>query len=195
MKKLLFGTHNPHKIDEIKQILGNDIQIIGLKELAVKHEVDEIESTLEGNALLKAIGYYNQTNIPCFSDDTGLEVAVLQGAPGVRSARYAGNQATSEDNVQKLLKELHGLESRQARFRTVIAFYDGLEQYTFEGIVNGKIIHSPQGNNGFGYDPIFVPDGYQDTFAQMPSEEKHRISHRAKAMNLFIEYLKESFLN
>ena len=190
--KLVFATANRHKLNEIRAMLPAHLQIIGLSELGFSGEIPETEAVLEGNALLKARYIHERYGISCFADDTGLEVEVLDSAPGVYSARYAGTEGTSDEralaNMEKLLYQLRGKSNRNARFRTVIAWIDPENKpHLFEGVVNGLIIEEAAGNEGFGYDPIFIPDGYQITFAQMPLDEKNLISHRAKAFRKFAE--------
>ncbi|MCB0835917.1 MAG: non-canonical purine NTP diphosphatase [Bacteroidetes bacterium] len=187
--KILFGTNNQNKLQEIRQILDEKYEVLSLKDLGKQMDVEETETTLEGNAILKATTYYHHTGIPCFADDTGLEVEALNGAPGVYSARYAGENCSYDDNVNKMLREMIGKENRKAQFRTVIAFYDGSQTLTFDGIVNGQIIQERRGTNGFGYDPIFLPEGYQETFAELSSEVKNSISHRGKAVRKFAEFI------
>ena len=187
--KILFGTNNQNKLQEIRQILDEKYEVLSLKDLGKQMDVEETETTLEGNAILKATTYYHHTGIPCFADDTGLEVEALNGAPGVYSARYAGENCSYDDNVNKMLREMIGKENRKAQFRTVIAFYDGSQTLTFDGIVNGQIIQERRGTNGFGYDPIFLPEGYQETFAELSSEVKNSISQRGKAVRKFAEFI------
>ncbi|MEZ4850600.1 MAG: non-canonical purine NTP diphosphatase [Bacteroidia bacterium] len=187
--KILFGTNNQNKLQEIRQILDEKYEVLSLKDLGKQMDVEETETTLEGNAILKATTYYHHTGIPCFADDTGLEVEALNGAPGVYSARYAGENCSYDDNVNKMLREMTGKENRKAQFRTVIAFYDGSQTLTFDGIVNGQIIQERRGTNGFGYDPIFLPEEYQETFAELSSEVKNSISHRGKAVRKFAEFI------
>ena len=187
--KILFGTNNQNKLQEIRQILDEKYEVLSLKDLGKQMDVEETETTLEGNAILKATTYYHHTGIPCFADDTGLEVEALNGAPGVYSARYAGENCSYDDNVNKMLREMTEKENRKAQFRTVIAFYDGSQTLTFDGIVNGQIIQERRGTNGFGYDPIFLPEGYQETFAELSSEVKNSISHRGKAVRKFAEFI------
>lgn len=188
--QLVFATNNPHKIFEVRHLLGKRYEILGLNDLGIKEDIPENQDTIEGNAIEKSKYIFEKYNLPCFADDTGLEVDFLNGRPGVFSARYAGKDCSFDDNVNKLLGELDGVENRKARFRTVIAFIDknNITQL-FEGIVNGHIAKSRQGSEGFGYDPVFVPDGYCLSFAEMELTLKNAISHRAKAMNKFIEYL------
>lgn len=178
---LVFATNNAHKAREIEQILGPGFAIITLKEIGCTEEIEETEADLEGNALLKARFVKSRFGFDCFSEDTGLEVEVLGGAPGVHTARYAGEQRNAQDNIHLLLKNLEGAASRQARFRTVIALVRGEQEILLEGICNGHIAETPQGEGGFGYDPVFIPDGYPQTFAELGEDVKNRISHRAKA--------------
>lgn len=198
-KTLFFGTNNEHKLSEIQQLLGDTYEIRSFRDLSQPLEVDETERTLEGNAILKAKAFYAAIHLPCFADDTGLEVAALGGAPGVFSARYAGENATFQDNVTKLLRNLEevdmgawGRENRDAAFRTVIAFYDGTNLHTFSGEVRGTIANEPFGEGGFGYDPVFIPEGSEKTFAEMTAEEKNAISHRGIAVRNFVAFLKEN---
>lgn len=189
MKDLVFATHNAHKLEEIRAIL-NEYNILGLNDINCHTDIIEDANTLEGNAIIKANFVTNNYNINCFADDTGLEVEALNGAPGVYSARYAGENCSYQDNVIKLLDTLKNIENRKARFRTVIALNLDGRQYTFEGIVNGIITKEQHGKKGFGYDPIFLPDGYDMTFAEMPLEIKNKISHRGIATQKLIEFLK-----
>lgn len=189
---IFLASGNPHKIEELKQILNPmGIKLKSTLDFSDADEVDEDQPGLEGNALKKARHWYNETGLPSLADDTGLEVDALDGAPGVYSARYAGENATYEENTQKLLQELKGESDRSAQFRTVIAFIDQSgEEHLFEGVCRGEIITEKRGEKGFGYDPVFVPEGYHKTFAEISSEEKNRISHRGLAIQKFIEYLK-----
>jgi XTP/dITP diphosphohydrolase len=188
MMHLLLATQNLHKIKEIQSVLPKDIQASGINDL-VKSELEEIGTTLEENALQKARKIYQLTGNPTLSDDSGLEVFALNNAPGVYSARYAGPERDDRANNARLLDELkHGL-TREARFRTVLAFIDGAGEYLFEGIVNGVIATEPRGNNGFGYDPLFIPDEETRTFAQMTSDEKNRLSHRSKAVKAWAQWM------
>ncbi len=194
MEQLVFATANRHKLEEIQAMLPGDIQIKSLSDIGFKGEIPETEATLEGNALQKVRYIHERYGVPCFADDTGLEVEALDGAPGVYSARYAGAEGTQEmrakANMAKLLHELDGKSNKNARFRTVIAYIDANnKEYLFEGVVNGSIIENEIGNEGFGYDPVFMPDGYDITYAQMPLCEKNLISHRAKAFQKFAEAL------
>ena len=189
MMKLVFSTGNLNKANEIKSMLPEDTELLTLKDLDLEDDIPETAPTLEGNAKLKAKYVVEHYNIDCFADDTGLEVYCLNNEPGVLSARYAGEQKSSEDNIKLLLSRLIEKNDRRARFRTVIALHLDGNLHTFEGIVEGKIIHEKRGEKGFGYDPIFVPDGYDITFAEMSLNEKNMISHRAKAFVKMIEFL------
>ena len=190
--KILFGTNNQHKLEEIRKILADHYEVLSLGNVGEVIDVEETESTLEGNALLKAKAFYEHTGIPCFSDDTGLEVVALDGAPGVYSARYAGEHCSYQDNVNKMLREMKDKDDRRAAFRTVIAWYDGKNENLFEGKISGVITREPKGNAGFGYDPIFLPDDHKQTFAEMSSELKNSISHRARAVKMFADFLLNS---
>lgn len=187
--KIFFGTNNAHKLREIQQILGDKFEILSFKDFPYL-DVEETEPTLEGNAMLKANAFFAHTNIPCFADDTGLEVNALGGAPGVISARYAGEECNPKDNMALLLNNLEGKNDRSAQFRTVIAYFDGEKMELFEGVVKGNILTFARGEGGFGYDPIFVAEGYDQTFAELSSEEKNRISHRGLAVKAFANFLK-----
>ena len=192
IKKLVIASRNDHKILEMEQLLSPlGIEVLSTKDFPNLEEVVEDRPTLKGNALKKARYVAAQTNLPALSDDTGLEVEDLNGEPGVYSARYAGPSASYEDNVIKLLDELSGKENRKARFRTIVALVDGDEEFTFEGICNGKIIEEQRGREGFGYDPIFMPVDYEYTFAELDSSKKNLISHRGKAVEKFVKFLKE----
>ena len=189
MKTLVFATNNLHKLEEVRDILGGSFRIASLKEIGCIDDIPETADTLEGNALQKARYVKDKFGYDCFADDTGLEVEALGGAPGVFSARYAGLGHDSEANMRKLLKELEGKTNRQAQFRTVVALILEGREYTFEGIVRGTILTECRGTAGFGYDPVFVPEGYAETFAEMGSEEKNRISHRARAVQKLADFL------
>ena len=191
MDTLIFATNNQHKVDEMRSILGDDFHIISLKEAGIDIDIPEPHDTLEANASEKSGVIQRLTNKNCFSEDTGLEVAALNGAPGVKSARYAGADNNFEKNVEKLLLKMTGVKERAARFRTVISLVLENKEYLFEGICNGRIIETKKGSLGFGYDPIFVPDGSEKTFAEMEMEEKNRFSHRKKAMEKLISFLKK----
>ncbi len=190
MNKLLFVTNNKNKLQEIKEILDDKFEIISLKDIGFEGEIPETSNTIEGNALQKARYIYNRYHINCFADDTGLMVNALDGAPGVYSARYAGENATYQDNVNLLLQNLKNKTNRDAYFITVIALILDGKEYLFEGKVEGSIIEQPKGVNGFGYDPVFLPNGYNKTFAEMTAEEKHAISHRGRAVQKLVEFLK-----
>ncbi len=187
--KLVFATNNPHKLHEIQNILGNDFEIISLKDIGCHEEIPEEQPTLEGNASQKAFYVYNNYGYNCFADDTGLEIEALNNEPGVYSARYAGEGKNSEDNMNKVLHKLAKIKNRKARFRTVISLVVNGKETQFEGVVNGRILNEKRGQGGFGYDPAFQPDGYNETFAEMGMEEKNRISHRGKAVKKLVEYL------
>ncbi|MBQ6083674.1 MAG: non-canonical purine NTP diphosphatase [Bacteroidales bacterium] len=188
MEKLVFATHNKNKLEEIRNIL-KDWDVVGLRDIGCETDIIEDADDLEGNAKIKANYVTVNYNLNCFADDTGLEVEALDGAPGVYSARYAGEGCSYHDNVVKLLDAMKGLTNRKARFRTVIALNINGEQHLFEGIVNGRILEEEHGIGGFGYDPIFQPDGYVETFAEMPMEIKNKISHRGKAVAKLAEFL------
>ena len=189
MKKLVFATNNAHKLEEIRAILGDEIEILSLKDIHCDADIPETADTLEGNAALKAEYVYRNYGMDCFADDTGLEVEALGGAPGVYSARYAGSSHDSEANMKKLLAELNGVTNRKAQFRTAICLIEKGEKHLFEGIVKGAIIEARRGKSGFGYDPVFVPEGYAETFAEMGNDEKNKISHRARAVQQLCAYL------
>ena len=188
MKKLIFATHNPNKLIEIKSAV-NSFEVVGLKEIDIQEDIAETGATLEENALIKSQYIYQKTGLSCFADDTGLEVDALDGRPGVYSARYAGEKATAEANMQKLLSELEDQKNRTARFRTVISLILNGEEYFFGGQVSGKILYQKIGVVGFGYDPIFKPIGYDQSFAEMTTEEKNEISHRGLALKKLIHFL------
>ena len=189
MASLVFATNNPHKAREVEQILGGAYQIKTLKDIGCHEEIEETEPTLEGNALLKARYVKEKYGYDCFSEDTGLEVDALDGAPGVHTARYAGESRNPDANIELLLKNLEGKATRTARFRTIIALlYDGTE-ILLEGICEGEIATQKQGVGGFGYDPVFMPKGYNETFAELGDEVKNRISHRALATEQFKQRL------
>lgn len=189
MKKLVIATNNAHKLEEIRAILGDRIELLSLKEIHCEEDIPEDADTLEGNASLKARYVYDRYGLDCFADDTGLEVEALNGAPGVHTARYATDGHDTDANVRKLLSELAGKENRKARFRTIISLIEDGQERQFEGIVNGIIAESKQGDKGFGYDPIFIPEGYDETFAQLGVEVKNQISHRSRAVAKLCEYL------
>lgn len=187
--QICFASHNHNKVEELGNLLGQSIELVNLDDLGITEEIPETGSTLEENALLKAEYVYSRHQIPCFADDTGLEVRALGGRPGVFSARYAGEPANSRRNINKLLQELSSHKDRSAQFRTVIAYLDKNGQHFFEGIVKGKINLAISGEQGFGYDPVFIPDGFNCTFAEMTMTEKNKISHRGRAVNKLIQFL------
>jgi XTP/dITP diphosphohydrolase len=187
--KLCFATNNKHKIEEVAFAIKNKITILSLSDIGCFEELPETRDTLEGNSLQKAEYVFNNFSIPCFADDTGLEVLALNNAPGVYSARYAGPQRNSEDNIDLLLKKLTGISNRQAQFRTIITLI-GLDKiHTFEGIVKGTIATTRKGTGGFGYDPIFIPEGHTQSFGEMSLAEKNQLSHRAIAVQRLTEFL------
>jgi XTP/dITP diphosphohydrolase len=181
-RRIVFATNNHHKLEEVQKLLNNSLEILSLDDIGFDQEIPEDFETLEENASQKAWHIYKKFNIDCFADDTGLEVDALNGEPGVFSARYAGDQKNSNDNIRKLLLNLKNCQNRQAQFRTVISLILDGEEFRFEGLVRGKIINSLKGESGFGYDPVFVPDGYDQTFAEMNLDLKNLISHRGKAV-------------
>lgn len=190
--KIVFATNNAHKLGEVREIVGDEIEILSLAEINCHDDIPETAGTLEGNALQKARWVKEKYGYDCFADDTGLEVDALGGEPGVNSARYAamhgGTDHDSKANMTLLLKKMDGKVNRAARFRTVVALLMDSEQHLFEGKVEGSIIESPKGSDGFGYDPVFVPEGYDVTFAEMTSEEKNSLSHRRRAMDNLMNY-------
>lgn len=188
--KLVFATNNKHKLDEVRKITSrHPVEIVSLADIDCFDEIPETADTLEGNALQKVLYIREKFGMDCFADDTGLEVEALNNAPGVYSARYAGPGHDSEANMKKLLHEMEGMENRKARFRTVIALVWNGKTYTFDGIVNGTITTTKRGENGFGYDPIFIPEGYEQTFAELGNDIKNQISHRAKVVEKLDEFL------
>lgn len=190
MKELIFATNNKHKIIEVSDILRDTVVIKSLSEIGLSGDIPETADTLEGNALQKAQWVYERTGKDCFADDTGLEVEALDGRPGVYSARYAGEHCSFDDNVNKMLHEMEGKENRRACFRTVICLLEnGVPRY-FEGRVDGTILTERYGKEGFGYDPIFIPDRFAVSFAEMPLEVKNHISHRGRAVAKLVDYLK-----
>lgn len=190
--ELVFATNNKHKIREISDLLDEKFKILGLADVNITDDIPEEAETLAENALFKARYVYDRTGKNVFADDTGLETDALDGAPGVYSARYAGEGRSFDDNINKLLYQLDGKENRNARFRTVIALILDGREYLFEGAVEGEIIRERKGTGGFGYDPVFVARGYDRTFAEIPLAEKNKISHRALAMKKLLTFLKES---
>ena len=188
--RLCFASNNKHKLEEIKNVVGRKIEILSLADIKCNEELPETRNTLEGNSLQKAEYVLQHYNTPCFADDTGLEVEALNGAPGVYSARYAGNHRNTDDNIALLLQNLKNDTNRKAQFRTVITLI-GIEAQPvfFEGVIRGEIITDKRGLSGFGYDPVFVPEGHSKTFAEMTLEEKNQLSHRAIAVKKLVEYL------
>ena len=189
MEKLIFATNNQHKVDEIRVALGNKFEICSLKEAGIDIDIPEPHNTLEENAREKSFTIHKLTGKNCFGEDTGLEVPAINGEPGVKSARYAGNDCSFEANITKLLKNMHDVEERQARFRTVISLIWDEKEFQFEGVCEGHITEEKSGTAGFGYDPVFVPNGSTVTFAEMSKEEKNKFSHRKKAMDKMIAFL------
>lgn len=187
--KLVFATGNSNKIKEVKELLNNQFEIIGLKDIGCHEDIPETQPTIEGNALQKARYVVDNYKVNCFAEDTGLEIENLNMEPGVYSARYAGEQRSSEDNMKLVLKKLKSQDNRNARFKTVVALIIDGKEFTFEGIVNGKIAFERTGEGGFGYDPIFLPEDQKISFAEMGSVEKNKISHRGRAVRKLIEWL------
>ena len=186
---LVFASNNKHKIKEINSLLGDSFTLLSLHDINITEDIPEEEPQIEGNALVKARFVFNNCGLNVFADDTGLEITALNGLPGVNSARFAGENKDSSANIEKVLSLLGNTENRQARFRTVIALILDKKEYLFEGIVNGTIIHEKKGTEGFGYDPIFVPEGKIRTFAEMELAEKNTVSHRARAFEKLKEFL------
>jgi XTP/dITP diphosphohydrolase len=189
MKELIFVSHNAHKLEEVKAIVGNNFEVKNLSDINVFDEIPETGLSFKENAQQKAEYIYKKLNCNCFADDSGLSVDALDGEPGIYSARYAGEPCNMQNNIAKLLNNLKEKSDRKAQFTTVIAVVLDGEYHFFEGVIRGKIIDAPRGDNGFGYDPIFVPDGYDQTFAELPTEIKNNISHRAIAMQKFQEFI------
>jgi XTP/dITP diphosphohydrolase len=187
--KLVFATNNKNKIKEIKTLLSSSIELLSLENINCLEEIPETSDTIAGNALQKAKYVAEKYGYNCFSDDTGLEIESLNGEPGIYSARYAGEQKSAEDNMDKVLKGLEGNKDRKAHFKTIIALIIDGKEMLFEGVSNGEITKTKSGNDGFGYDPIFQPEGYAITFSEMSLEEKNKISHRGKAVRKLIDYL------
>jgi XTP/dITP diphosphohydrolase len=193
--RLIFASNNQHKIEELKAFAGKDIEIVSLKDAAIDIDIPEPHDTLEKNASEKSWAIYNLTRHDCFSEDTGLEIEALNGEPGVKSARYAGETRAFKDNIEKVLNKLANQPNRNARFRAVISLIIEGNETQFEGICNGKIIYTPQGSEGFGYDPIFIPDGSNRSFAEMSIEEKNRFNHRTKAAAKLVAFLQNMKTN
>ena len=186
---LIFATHNAHKVEELTQLLPYNINLYSLTDIECFKEIEETGSTLEENAKIKADFIRMKYGLDCFADDSGLEIEALDGAPGVYSARYAGSQKNNEDNIQKVWKELKGIKNPKACFRSVFHVHLGNREYQIQGRIEGTISFEKKGTNGFGYDPIFIPEGYQNTFAELGEEIKNKIGHRAKATLELIEIL------
>jgi XTP/dITP diphosphohydrolase len=189
--KLVFATNNQHKLKEISAMAGKFFEIVSLSDIGCTEEIPETGETLEDNAIQKAVFVFEKFGVNCFADDTGLEIEVLDGAPGVITARFAGENCTPEDNIKKTLELMQGKENRNACFRTVIACIIDGEEYLFEGIVDGTIATEIMGDEGFGYDPIFIPEGFDVSFAQMPMEQKNSMSHRGRATKEFLKFIHE----
>lgn len=187
--ELVFATHNRNKLAEVQQLMPSEIRLLSLDDIGCQEDIAETEETIEGNALLKARYVFERFGRSCFADDSGLEVSALNGAPGVYSARFAGPEKNDAANNLKLLESLEGKPDRAAQFKTVIALVTDDAEYIFEGICRGEILHSPIGEKGFGYDPLFLPNGFEKTFAQMSMEEKGRISHRGRAIAKLVAHL------
>ncbi len=192
MNSLIFATNNAHKLEEVQHLLEGIIRIQSLKEMQLDSDIPETSHTLEGNAAQKAEWIYARTGKDCFADDTGLEVDILNGEPGVYSARYAGEGCSFDDNIDKLLKAMEGASNRNARFRTVICLIENGKKHYFEGVVKGEIITERYGDKGFGYDPVFIPENYAVTFAEMPLKIKNEISHRSIAVKKLVQYLRNN---
>lgn len=192
MRKIVFATNNQHKLSEVKDILAGEVEIVSLAEIGFNDEIPETADTLEGNAELKARYIFEKYALDCFADDTGLEIDALGGKPGVFSARYAGEPSDSKKNMDKVLFEMSEANNRKAQFRTVICLIESGKERFFEGKIEGSIAFQPRGTNGFGYDPVFIPGGYNECFAELSSFEKNKISHRAVAVEKLAEYFLKS---
>ncbi|HSO88825.1 MAG TPA: non-canonical purine NTP diphosphatase [Draconibacterium sp.] len=188
--ELVFATNNKHKLEELQAILGNRIRLLSLNDIGCNEEIPEDQETLEGNASQKAFYIYNKFGYNCFADDTGLEIESLDGEPGVYSARYAGDEKSAEANMNKVLDKLIKIKNRNARFRTVISLVINGVEKQFEGVVEGQILNEKRGGSGFGYDPIFQPEGFSQTFAEMNLTDKNKISHRGRAVEKLVTYLR-----
>src|SRR6056297_561856 len=186
--ELIFATNNKHKLSEVVPLLDDRFDLLSLEDISCREDIPEDQDTLEGNASQKAWYIYNKYQKSCFADDTGLEIEALKGNPGVISARYAGQQRSAQDNMRKVLEEMKGENNRNARFRTVISLIWQGREYQFEGVVEGSIIAQQKGGEGFGYDPIFIPENHQETFAEMELKEKNKISHRSRAINKLVTF-------
>jgi XTP/dITP diphosphohydrolase len=190
MNTLVFATNNIHKLGEVRAILKGLVEISSLQEIGCNEEIPEEQDSLEGNAAQKGLFVYNKFRYDCIADDTGLEIEALNGEPGVFSARYAGEKCTFDDNIELVLRKMKGIENRKARFRTVIALVEQGKVHYLEGSIHGKITTERHGKQGFGYDPVFIPDGFDRTFAEMSPDEKNAVSHRARAVLELYRYLK-----
>ncbi len=188
--KLVFATNNKHKQEELQAILGKKFELLSLSDIGCSEEIPEEQPTLEGNARQKAYYVFQKYNYPCFADDTGLEIEALNGEPGVFSARYAGEEKNPEENMNKVLRKMVKINNRKARFRTVISLVIESTEMQFEGSVEGEITREKRGDSGFGYDPVFLPEGSKLTFAEMALKDKNQISHRARAVKKLVQYLK-----
>jgi len=188
--KLIFATNNKHKLEEVKKIIGNDFEILSLENIKCFEDIPETQNTIEGNASQKSNYIYNKFKLNCFADDTGLEIDALNGEPGVYSARYAGENCSFEDNMKKVLTEMQDKSDRKAQFKTVISLILNGKEFQFKGIIKGEILTEKKGNSGFGYDPIFLPEGYNKTFAELPLDIKNKISHRGIATSKLADFLK-----
>lgn len=193
--KIVFATNNKHKLQELQAILGNNFELVSLQDIGCFEDIPEEQPTLEGNARQKAYYVFEKFGVSCFADDTGLEIEALNGEPGVYSARYAGEEKSAEANMNKVLEKMSEKDKRKARFRTVISLVIDGEEKQFEGIVEGEILRQKRGGSGFGYDPIFQPAGYNQTFAEMSLNEKNKISHRGRAVEKLVHYLKTTTTN
>ena len=187
--KLVFATNNSHKLYEVRKLISDELDLVGLKDINCIEEIPEEQETIEGNASQKAFYIFNKYGLNCFADDTGLEIDGVDGRPGVYSARYAGEDCSFQDNINKVLIEMEGMVNRSAKFRTVISLVINGQETQFEGIVHGAILNKGRGESGFGYDPIFQPDGFGESFAEMSIEQKNQISHRGKATRKLCDYL------
>jgi XTP/dITP diphosphohydrolase len=194
MHTIIFATNNRNKVAEIQSLVGHDFEIIPLKEAGIDIDIPEPHDQLDANAAEKARTIFNLTNQNCFSEDTGLEIAALGGAPGVKSARYAGENRDFQANIDLVISKMTGIENRKAQFRTVICLIWEQKEYYFEGICEGRILNTMEGEKGFGYDPIFVPEGSSKSFASMTMEEKNKFSHRQKAVSQLFDFLKNSIV-
>lgn len=189
--KIIFATSNPNKLTEVRQLLSESSKILGLSDISWSDPIEETAPDLEGNAMLKALAVSNKLEVDCFAEDTGLEIDYLQGRPGVKSARYAGEDNNATKNMARVLEEMDGSDERGAQFRTIIALSMDGALHLFEGVIRGRIAHSPSGEGGFGYDPIFIPEGHDRSFGELSAGDKSKISHRARAMKKLVRFLQE----